>query len=103
MPKTEPKTKVIFRMEGRGKNAACVALFPRDAGTNDPYTCSCYAHLGQHASASPEYMRRSVPATPEQYADLKRELEAHPYHYKFVIGHRFTRSDYEERERQVRR
>lgn len=34
-----------------------------------------YAHVGQHSPASPEYLQGCVPATPEEYAELKKEME----------------------------
>lgn len=35
---------------------------------------ACYSHIGQHALAHVDYIKECKPATPEQYADLKREL-----------------------------
>lgn len=36
---------------------------------------SAYSQVGQHSPCHPEYARESRPATPEEYADLKDELE----------------------------
>lgn len=60
---------VIFKREGKD----VVAFFPGVPGT-DHYDCSCYAHMGQHASASMAYLMSCKPAKPAQYADLEREL-----------------------------
>lgn len=74
------KTKVIFKMEGD----APVAFFPEELGTSSPYTCLCYAHLGQHASADTGYAASLKRATPEQFAPLKRELESLGYELEIV-------------------
>ena len=72
----ESATKVIFRMF----NNEPIALFPEELGTIDPYTCSSYAHIGQHSSATLDLIiDRSRPATESEYADLKAELEAIGY------------------------
>jgi hypothetical protein len=34
-----------------------------------------YSHIGQHSECNPEYAAESRKATPEEYADLKKELE----------------------------
>jgi hypothetical protein len=94
-----PADKVIFRIEGTGRNESVVALFPRLAATYDPWFCTCYAHLGQHATADPRYMRLTRPASPKQYRELARELRGRGY--RVHVGHRFTRADLEERRRQV--
>ena len=66
------KTKVIFRKSRH----EVLALFPELPGTMDPNTCLCYAHVGQHGSADVFISRRGYRlATPDEYADLKRELE----------------------------
>jgi hypothetical protein len=69
-PDTHP-TKVIFRAD---KDGEITAIFPALAGTNDTWTCTCYAHLGQHSYASLDYIRATRPATPEQFAPLLAEL-----------------------------
>jgi hypothetical protein len=48
-------------------------------GTN--LTLAAYSPIGQHTSATCEYIRHLTLATPEQYKDLKAELEAYPYQY----------------------
>lgn len=97
--KTKPApTLVIFKMEGKGKDAAPVAFFPEEPGTHSPYTCTCYAHLGQHSTADTNYAARLKPATPEQYAPLLRELEQIGYENlkpvrKFLRSHLETRKN----------
>jgi len=44
---------------------------------------TCYANLGQHSSCSVGWMEReTTPATPEEYASLKAELESIGYTLK---------------------
>lgn len=74
-------TKVHFRMWQEGD---CIALFPEDTGWESRFIGS-YQHVGQHGSASPDLIVMLTPATPEQYADLKQELEAQPYAYKLEV------------------
>ena len=93
---TEPKTKVIFRYF-RGE---VVAIFPEIAGTYDSGTCSCYASMGQHSACNPYLViDDSKLATPEQYADLKQELENLGYNLEIIKRHRY--SHYETRKAEL--
>lgn len=71
------KTVVVFRKWKSG-NREIIALFPGiDAGGG---FCSSYEHIGQHGGA--EYsgvIAATVPARPDEYADLKAELESIGY------------------------
>lgn len=78
---------VLFRWEG-GRNGNAVAIFPTEPAS--PGYMTCYAHVGQHSSCSRAYVRGTRPASPEEYASLKRELEAAPYGYKLDIRQRIT-------------
>ena len=71
MKKTStPETLVIFKKcEGE-----VVAVFPELAGTSDPYTMTCYAHVGQHAHCNTAFVANSKPAKPEEYESLLKEL-----------------------------
>jgi hypothetical protein len=83
------KTKVIFRVFKKENDV--LALFPEIPGTNDPHTCSSYQHIGQHGAADPNGCIQSTrPARPDEYADLKRELESAPYDYDLQVVHRHT-------------
>lgn len=66
-------TRVIFRKD----DGEIVACFPDDM--------SCYSHIGQHSEYVREWYADTKPATPEEYADLKRELESAPYDYRFKV------------------
>ena len=67
------KTKVIFRTF---KDGEVIAIFPEENGTNAPWTCSSYMHIGQHSSCNPcALIKDTRLSTPEEYNDLKNELE----------------------------
>ena len=84
-------TIVVFRKWpewasiGKHREVNCVsggiiALFPEVPGS--PGFCSSYEHIGQHGSADYGYViSKTTPATPEEYAGLKRELESKPFEY----------------------
>lgn len=97
--KTKPApTLVIFKLEGKGKDASPVAFFPEDPATHPGYLCSCYAHTGQHGSADTNYAAKLKPATPEQYAPLLWELRQIGYENlkpvrKFLRSHLETRKN----------
>ena len=74
----DDRTDVIFRKFTTGDREV-IALFPRLPGTRDPMTCMTYMHMGQHCPT--DYLsviQATRPATPEEYASLKRELERLP-------------------------
>jgi len=83
----ESKTIVIFR-KWKGEHDDILALFPEiDAGECQ---CQSYLHIGQHGGADYQYcIRSTVPATPEEYKDLKEELEK--IGYNLIIRKRYTR------------
>lgn len=75
------QTRVLFRKDKHG----VFALFP-DLPWNHSGSVTCYAHIGQHGGANYNHcIRSSRPASPEDYAPLKRELEGSPYRYKLKI------------------
>lgn len=54
-----------------------IALFPEVPGSNHPAHCLSYQHLGQHGAADcQEVIQHSRPATPEESAGLRHELES---------------------------
>lgn len=67
----EDTTKVIFRKDK--EDGDIIAVFPEDKQGNN--MIGCYAHMGQHSTMSLDYYKETVPATPEEYKDLKAELE----------------------------
>lgn len=71
---------VIFRAVKSGEHKGTVdAFFPTLPGTNDPWTCEAYSHIGQHCTASRDFYRDTRPATPQEVAPLKKELESLGY------------------------
>ncbi len=110
------ETPVLFRMprKERVKDSVTgkwewwqdgvIALFPAEAFGQSGDTCSCYVHVGQHGEADPLLvMRKSRQATPEEYADLKRELESAPYGYRLRVYQRLKHSFAKSRRSQLRR
>ncbi len=85
----ESSTLVIFRKYPKREGGEIIALFPYVPGTNDPYTCSSYMHVGQHGSADDRGVVISTKlATEAEYASLKVELESEPYNYSLRVGKR---------------
>lgn len=84
--------KVVFRWwEG-----AVIALFPEEPADYAGYDCESYMHVGQHgASSDVEIVRNSRPATPDEYAGLKRELER--LGYRLEVRQRITRQMFQQR------
>lgn len=75
------KTEVVFR---KYKDGAVVAIFPNDK-LDTSGNVTTYMHVGQHGAGSLEYMNGYLElALPEEYADLKRELEEIGYSLKVV-------------------
>jgi hypothetical protein len=70
------KTKVIFRKDR--KSGEITAVFPEWTEHSWAYV-TCYAHFGQHGTCSHEWYMTTSPATPDEYADLKAELERIDY------------------------
>lgn len=83
MNKDTDITKVVFRWWKVSKDV--IALFPEIV---DHYLCESYEHVGQHSLADYDgIIAESRPATPEEYAYLKEELELH-YGYNFKVMQR---------------
>ena len=73
------RTKVRFLVEAGEEGCAgpCVlAVFPE---TESPGVVECYAPLGQHGVAHPDYVRTLKPAAKEQYEPLAKELASAGY------------------------
>lgn len=97
----EQETVVVFRKFNDGQ---VIALFPRDPGSSSNwYNCDSYMHVGQHAPADPSIVRITKLAKPEEYADLKRELEEEPYGYRLKVQQRITSHDNAAREAEWKR
>ena len=72
---TKEKLQVIFRMvyNPYTKRYECEAFLPEDPVRYG--RIGNYAHIGQHSEASLEYYWKSKKASPEQYAELYKELQ----------------------------
>lgn len=74
------KTKVLFLIEKIGEGV--FAYFPEMVHSFNGYrpdNMTCYSHIGQHSACHPDYAKECKEATPEQYAELKKELEGIGY------------------------
>lgn len=83
----------IFRIDREGN---VYALFPELPADNYGRFCTCFQHIGQHSAA--DYhgcIANSRPAKPEEYADLKAELEQRGY--ELAIRKRATSGMHEKR------
>lgn len=64
---------VVFRRER--EPGSILAVFPTLYETGN--TVTCYAHIGQHGAASPDYiLHDTTPAAPDEYAPLLAELRS---------------------------
>jgi hypothetical protein len=96
-------TPVIFRKMTPRFGGDVIAIFPTDAASYEAHECGCYAHVGQHSACDPWHIiQHSKLATPAEYADLKAELEAEPYGYRFKVYTRLQRGWREQRVRDLR-
>lgn len=90
-----PETPVVFRF-WKGKTGGVLALFPAIPADNSGALCSSYERVGQHGGA--DYhgcIRRTRPATPQEYQDLAKELQGLGYNLK--VYRRATQEMHRER------
>ena len=83
MKKDVEKTRVAFLVNEQ--NQDLFALFVetvRMEGGGRMY--DCYSHVGQHSACFEGYANESRNATPEEYKDLKTELEEIGYNVKNI-------------------
>lgn len=71
------ETPVLFRVHRapvrHGREVT--AVFPCEPADIDGRTMTCYVHVGQHGGCDLGWYYRTRPARPEEYVDLKAELE----------------------------
>lgn len=80
------KTPVVFRVWNKGDSSDTIALFPTEPAGMNGELCSSYEHVGQHGGADYEgVISQTRPATPDEYADLRKELESEPYKYELEV------------------
>ena len=86
-------TKVIFR---KYKDGDILALFPQVPADDLGVLCSSYQHIGQHGGADYTLcISKTKPATPEEYAKLKAELENSGY--CLIVRQKATYQDHRNR------
>ena len=79
--KDKYKTTVIFRKFRKGGDI--IALFPLINANDDKGCCESYQHVGQHGAASYGLTDAyTIPATENDFRELKRELEGIGYNLK---------------------
>lgn len=69
-------TITVFRKFPDGEVIALFPYLPHDASG---LYCVSYMHTGQHGAADTSITRPTKPASPSEYAPLKRELESLGY------------------------
>ncbi len=93
----DESTIVIYRTYPEGD---VIALFPCEPGTMEWWTCSSYQHIGQHGAAQPDaVVRMTRPATAEEIAPLRTELES--IGYKLIERQRLHPRYQQERQRRL--
>jgi len=78
-------TKVKFLI---GKDGEVLAYFPFEDYSFPLYGHSmktCYQHIGQHSSCSPQYVRGLKRADPFKYMPLLKELQSQGYDKLHVL------------------
>lgn len=89
------KTKVMFRIF----HGEVIALFPDLPAAVGESDCASYGHIGQHSAADYRLvMRKSRPATHDEYRELYAELRR--IGYKLQIVKRGTAADLAKRRTQ---
>lgn len=82
-------TRVIFR-KWPGPDGEVIALFPDEPyriAYDDRDLVNSFLRVGQHGGANMAIvMQRTAPATPQEYAELKEELESAPHYYTLLIS-----------------
>lgn len=88
----EEITPVLFRVHRAPKlhGSDVTAVFPCEPHDTYGRTMSCYVHVGQHGACDFGWYQRTRPATPAEYASLRKELESAPYGYRLKPYQRMT-------------
>ena len=80
------KTIVIFR---KWKNGDIIAIFPESDTFPD---CMIYERVGQHGNGDYYHViSQTTLALPNEYIELKKELESEPYKYNFIVRKKWSR------------
>ena len=78
---------MVFRVHRNTQEygSEVIAVFPCTPADLDGRTMTCYTDVGQHGACDMGWYNQTRPARPEEYAGLKAELEADPYHYRLRV------------------
>jgi len=96
----EETTRVVFRKWK--ETGDILALFPDIPDDVEGLYCTSYERIGQHGGATYSYcIEQTTPASQEEYASLKEELESEPYNYKLKVVKR-CHPKYSENARKLR-
>lgn len=79
---------VIFRCDRDGSHVT--AVFPELPADVAGHHMTCFEHVGQHSGCTMGWYQTTRPATPDEYANLKAELESAPYEYRLRVYKRIT-------------
>ena len=84
-------TEVMFRRLKWEHGDNIMALFPYEIENHNGDVMS-YMHIGQHGSANYNHcIDSTIPATPDEYKDLLKELETIGYNLKIVKRRNYTK------------
>jgi len=78
------KTKVKFLVSTHSGQEDVFAFFPEERCSQEIGIYTSYFHIGQHSACHIDYANESIPATPEQYADLEKELKGLGYNLEII-------------------
>jgi hypothetical protein len=101
MKQQEFVDKVVFRKLLGVGDQPVMAVFPEEPALDVDYLCANFMHAGQPGACNPKnIVNNSRPATPEEYAALKRQLEDEGY--ILDVRQRITKHDADERRARLR-
>ena len=81
----ESKTPVVFLVNEKDpEDPDLFAYFPEENYDRMGNKQMGYSHIGQHSAVDPAYAEESREATPEEYQDLKTELESIGYNLEIL-------------------
>ena len=85
MNKDRYKTDVVFRVDTtKDWKGTVYALLPHECCDREGHVTT-YQHVGQHSGAEYRHcIAKSRPATPAEYADLKKEMESIGYNFNVI-------------------
>ena len=92
MNKDTKITDVIFRVDTtKDFKGTIFALFPHEV-CNTAGHVTTYQHVGQHSGGNyNNCIRRSRPATENEYKELKLEMESLGYNFKLVTRQNYNK------------